>query len=126
MQDYRYPVNKLPRPYAIYPEGFYRAIQRVSGLGVPGVVTENGIADAQDDRREIWIRRYIYAMNRAMKDGCDVRGYHYWTLLDNFEWAEGFAMRFGLISVDFETQKRTVREGARAYVDIVERFSSHD
>ena len=113
-------------PYAIYPEGFYRAIQRVSELGVPVVVTENGIADAQDDRRELWIRRYIYAMNRAMKDGCDVRGYHYWTLLDNFEWAEGFAMRFGLISVDFETQERTVREGARAYVDIVERFSSHD
>ena len=104
----------------------HRAIKRVSTLGVPIVVTENGIADAKDDRREIWIRRYIYAMNRAMKEGSDVRGYHYWTLLDNFEWAEGFEMRFGLIRVDFDTQERTVREGSQAYVDIIERFSSHD
>lgn len=113
-------------PYAVYAEGFYRALQRVGSLGVPIVVTENGIADAEDDRRELWIRRYIYAMNQAMKDGCDVRGYHYWTLLDNFEWAEGFAMRFGLIHIDFETQQRTVRRGAQAYVELVERFSSHD
>ena len=123
--DFRKGQIPTDMPYAIYAEGFYRALKRVSALGVPIVVTENGIADAVDDRRAVWIRRYIYAMNQAMKEGCDVRGYHYWSLLDNFEWAEGFEMRFGLISVDFETQERRVREGAKAYVDIIERFSGN-
>jgi len=112
-------------PYAIYAEGFYRAIQQLSTLGKPIIVTENGIADDRDDRRAIWIRRYLYAMSKAMEEGCDVRGYHYWSLLDNFEWAEGYQMRFGLIGVDYETQERQPREGSKAYVDIIQRFSEH-
>jgi beta-glucosidase len=112
-------------PYAIYAEGFYRAIQQLSTLGKPIIVTENGIADDRDDRRAIWVRRYLYAMSKAMEEGCDVRGYHYWSLLDNFEWAEGYQMRFGLIGVDYETQERQPREGSKAYVDIIQRFSEH-
>ena len=73
-------------------------------LGKPIYITENGIADARDDRRELFIRRYLYAMSQAMKDGCDVRGYFYWSLLDNFEWAKGYEMKFGLYEVDFKTQ----------------------
>ncbi len=111
-------------PYAIYAEGFYRALKQVSTLGKPIIVTENGIADDRDDRRAIWIRRYLYALSQAMKDGCDVRGYHYWSLLDNFEWAEGYKMRFGLVRVDYDTQERHVWGGAKAYVDIIDRFRS--
>ena len=106
-------------PYTTYPEGFYRAIQRISSLEKPIIITENGIPDKLDDRRQDWIERYLYAMKKAMSEGIDVRGYQYWSLLDNFEWAEGYDMRFGLYAVDFETQERTLRDGARAYAKIV-------
>ena len=82
---------------------------------------ENGIPDAKDDRRETFIRRYLYAMSKAIEEGCDVRGYYYWSLLDNFEWAEGYSMRFGLYEMNFETQERTLREGAKAYQEIVQK-----
>jgi beta-glucosidase len=71
--------------YTIYPEGFYRAIKEMAGLGKPVYVTENGIADGDDSRRSLFLRRYLYAMHRAVSEGIDVRGYFYWTLMDNFE-----------------------------------------
>jgi beta-glucosidase len=85
----------------------------------PAPDLENGIADARDDRREQFIRRYLYALATAMREGVDVRGYYYWSLLDNFEWAEGYDMRFGLYAVDFATQERRLRAGARAFQEIV-------
>ncbi len=106
-------------PYTIYPEGFYRALQEVRQLEVPIYVTENGIADAKDDRRALFISRYLYALHRAMQDGADVRGYFYWSLMDNFEWAEGYDMKFGLYEVDFNTQARRLREGAQPFVQAV-------
>jgi beta-glucosidase len=108
-------------PYATYPEGFYRAIKRMQVLNKPIIITENGIPDNKDDRRGDWIRRYSYAMKRAMNEGADVRGYHYWTLMDNFEWAEGYDMRFGLLEVDFETQKRTLRAGSKELIALIKR-----
>ncbi|NUM78092.1 family 1 glycosylhydrolase, partial [candidate division KSB1 bacterium] len=70
---------------------------------------------------ELFIRRYLYALSQALKAGDDVRGYFYWSLLDNFEWVEGYDMKFGLYEVDFATQKRKLREGARSFVEIVKR-----
>ncbi len=92
--------------YPIYPEGLYRSIERISELGVPIFITENGIADAQDDRRATFIERYLYAVSRALEEDYDVRGYFYWTLMDNFEWSEGYDMKFGLYEVNFATQER--------------------
>lgn len=106
-------------PYPIYAEGFYRALKTLAQLQKPIYITENGIADAKDDRRELFIRRYLYALSQAIKEGCDVRGYFYWSLLDNFEWAEGYDMKFGLYEVDFTTQKRELREGAKYFVNVV-------
>lgn len=108
-------------PYPIYAEGFYRALKRIGGLRVPVYVTENGIADDRDDRRATFIRRYLYALSRARDEGVDIRGYYYWSLMDNFEWAEGWNMKFGLYAVDRETQTRTLRPGAAAFVEIVNR-----
>jgi beta-glucosidase len=106
-------------PYPIYAEGLYHAIAKMAELKVPIYITENGIADVKDDRRELWIRRYLYALSQAIKDGYDVRGYYYWTLTDNFEWDEGFHPKFGLYEVDFATQERHLRAGAHAYKEII-------
>ena len=106
-------------PYTIYPEGFYRAIKSVESVGVPIIITENGIADAKDDRRALYIKRYIYAMKKAISEGSNIKGYFYWSLMDNFEWAEGYDMKFGLYEVDFKTQKRTLRQGSKAFIEII-------
>ena len=106
-------------PYAIYPEGFYKAVKTIAKLNVPIIITENGIADDKDDRRSLFIKRYLYALFKTIEEGYDIRGYFYWSLMDNFEWAEGYMMKFGLYDVDFNTQKRTLRSGSQSFVDIV-------
>lgn len=107
-------------PYAIYPEGIYRALQRLSRLKTPMIITENGIADARDDRREGWIRHTLAAVALAKREGMDIRGYYYWSLMDNFEWAEGWRMKFGLYACDPETRERRLREGSKLYRQIVQ------
>ena len=106
--------------YPIYPEALYRSIKVASQMGVPIYITENGIADGTDDRRAIYIDRYIRAVSRSIQEGYDVRGYFYWSLMDNFEWTEGYDMKFGLYEVDFITQERKLREGSRRFIEIVE------
>ena len=105
--------------YGMYPEGIYRAIKRISELGVPIIITENGLADDKDDRRAEFIDKYLYAVSKAIEDGYDVRGYYYWSLMDNFEWNLGYGERFGLYHVDFDTQKRTLKNGAKKYIEII-------
>ncbi len=107
-------------PYGMYPEGIYRAIRRLAPLKAPILITENGIADAADDRRADWIRLYLYAVSRAIAEGADVRGYYYWSLMDNFEWAEGWHMKFGLYACDPADRERRLREGARMYTRVIE------
>jgi beta-glucosidase len=85
----------------IYPDGLYLALKRLSAVGVPLYVTENGMADADDSQRVEFLQRHLLALTRAARDGVDVRGYFHWSLLDNFEWADGFAPRFGLFKVDY-------------------------
>jgi beta-glucosidase len=109
--------------YAFYPEGFYRAVRTLSQFGVPIFVTENGIADAKDDRRALFIQRYLYALSEAIKEGYDLKGYFYWSLMDNFEWSFGFEKEFGLYSVDRDTQERTLKKGASQYQRIIREFS---
>ncbi|MGC2310515.1 MAG: family 1 glycosylhydrolase [Candidatus Babeliaceae bacterium] len=108
-------------PYGIYAEGLYRAIKSVSELEVPIYITECGISDKKDDRRELFLKRYLYALSCAIEDGYDVRGFYYWSLMDNFEWDMGYDQKFGLYEIDFETQKRTLRNGSRYYIDVIEK-----
>ena len=108
-------------PYSIYPEGFYKALNDISKLNIPIIVTENGIADNKDDRRETFINRYLYALNKSINEGLDIQGYFYWSLMDNFEWAEGYSMKFGLYEVDFTTQKRKLRNGSLAFKKAINR-----
>lgn len=94
------PVNDLG--WEIHPEGLERALTECSRFGLPLVVTENGIADAADRWRPDFIRRSLAALRRAVGAGLDVRGYFHWTLVDNFEWADGYDGRFGLYACDFD------------------------
>ncbi len=108
--------------WAIYPEGLYYAVKRIAHIGVPIIITENGLADANDTQRGLFIRQHLYALSEVMKEGYDVRGYYFWSLLDNFEWLEGYDKRFGLYAVDYKTFKRTLREGSKEYQKVIKRF----
>ena len=92
----------------IYPEGLLRLVRRVwRRYELPIYITENGVADARGNLRPGYLRSHLYAVSLAVGEGIPVRGYFHWSLLDNFEWAEGYAYRFGLYSVDYETFERT-------------------
>ena len=112
--------------WEVWPDGFYEMIMQITReYGNPAIeITENGCSyldspDAEgripDQRRIDFTRGYLSAVGRAMKDGADVRAYHHWSLLDNFEWAEGFAQRFGLVYVDFRDQRRIVKDSGHWY-----------
>jgi len=96
--------------------------------GLPIVVTENGMANCDwvhmdgrvsDPGRIDYIRRHLLSLQKAAIDGVDVMGYFYWSIMDNFEWAYGYQQRFGLVHVDYETQKRTPKESAYWYRDVI-------
>jgi beta-glucosidase len=108
-------------PYVIYPEGLYRAIKEVEKIRKPIIITENGIADSKDDRRSLFIERYLYSVYKAMSEGSNIQGYFYWSLMDNFEWAEGYDMKFGLYEVNFKNQNRKLRNGSKKFIEIVKK-----
>jgi beta-glucosidase len=107
--------------WEIHPEGFEEALILASAQGAPVLVTENGFADATDAFRPRAMVEYLVHMGRAIDRGAQVLGYLHWSLLDNFEWAEGFRPRFGLYHVDFDLpdRPRTARRSAAIYRRIV-------
>jgi len=100
--------------YELYPQALGAAIRRAatSCPGVPVLVTENGIATAHDERRIAYMDVALREVLACLRDGIDVRGYMYWSLLDNFEWSLGYAPTFGLVAVDRETFKRHPKPSA--------------
>ncbi|WP_280402657.1 glycoside hydrolase family 1 protein [Nocardia carnea] len=98
--------------YEYYPQALEPVLRRAATAGLPLFVTENGIATADDDRRVAFIETALDGVGRALADGVDIRGYFYWSALDNFEWMLGYTPRFGLIAVDRETQRRTPKNSA--------------
>jgi beta-glucosidase len=99
----------------VYPAGLGRALGRVARLGKHIYVTENGLPDEDDDQRPRFLLTHLAEMHRALARGADVRGYYHWTFVDNFEWSEGWGLRFGLIALDPETQVRTPRRSAELF-----------
>lgn len=106
--------------WEVHPEGIFDILVDFSDYHKPIYITENGIASNNDDRRVRFLLSYIKEVYHAISFGVDVRGYFYWSLIDNFEWAWGYDPRFGLIEVDYKTQKRTPRPSAYVYSDIIE------
>ena len=115
--------------WEVYPEGIYKILKQFAAY--PGVkkifVTENGCAfpdevvngKVNDTKRIDFYQRYLKEVLRAKKDGVNIGGYFSWTLLDNFEWSEGFKPRFGLVHVDFKTQKRIIKDSGYWFKDFL-------
>lgn len=126
MTDYGWSIN---------PDGFYDGFMDFTkryGTSVPLIVTENGAAffdkaengKSHDPRRISFLEQYIAAMARAMDDGARIEGYFVWSFLDNFEWADGYDYRFGLVHVDYQNeQKRTPKDSYFWYRDLIKAYS---
>jgi beta-glucosidase len=106
--------------WEIFPHGIYRVIKKLKEHNLPIYITENGLADADDSKRESFIYHHLWEIHRAIQEGADVRGYFYWSLLDNFEWDKGFWPRFGLVEIDYKTMERKIRKSAWEYAKICE------
>jgi beta-glucosidase len=111
--------------WEIYPQGLTELLTRLhrdyplppiyiteNGAAFPDQI-ENGVVD--DVARVRYLQDHIAALSKAKQAGVDVRGYFVWSLLDNFEWASGYAKRFGIIHVDYKTQRRTLKSSAHWY-----------
>jgi beta-glucosidase len=111
-------VETLPMGYEYWPQSLEATIRRaweVTGGEVPILVTENGIGTFDDEQRIRYVRTALEGVLAAIADGIDVRGYTYWSLLDNFEWAFGYRPRFGLVEVDRTTFERRPKPSAAWY-----------
>ena len=136
-QEWLFPVKmeggqqgpKTDIGWEVWPKALYDMVTRITrDYNRPLIeITESGCAynegpDAtgaiRDGRRSEYHRQYLGALGQAIGKGADVRGYHAWSLLDNFEWAEGFSQRFGLSYVDFKTLKRTIKDSGRWYAKV--------
>jgi beta-glucosidase len=98
-----------------YPKAIRVAVERVSRLAKPIYILENGVPDAQDRIRPWLIINAVQELHSLIREGRDVRGYFHWTLTDNFEWSEGWGLRFGLVALDPKTQDRAIRNSGRLY-----------
>lgn len=105
--------------WEIHPEGLFNVLSDVSD-GLPIYITECGIASTNDDRRTRFLIAYLQEVYRAIAAGIKVKGFFYWSLIDNFEWHRGFDPRFGLVEIDYKTQKRIPRPSAYVFKQIIE------
>jgi beta-glucosidase len=102
-----------------YPEGLLVALKRVwKELHIPIYITENGIGTEDDTWRQEYIAQHLRQVYEAIRQGIPVKGYFHWSLFDNFEWAEGYSSRFGLVACDRRTLKRRIKKSGYWYGDI--------
>jgi len=129
-------ASKMPRQgplthfgWEVWPQGLYDIVMRIArDYHLPIEITENGCSypdgpgtdgRVADERRIAYFKEHLAALSRAIADGAPVRGYHAWSLLDNFEWAQGYGERFGLVHVDFvHDRRRTVKDSGRWYAQL--------
>ena len=101
--------------WEVYPKGFEETLRTASSAGVPLVVTENGTAETNDRRKIAYMKDHLRVLHRLLREGMDIRGYFWWSLMDNYEWLEGLRPRFGLYRVDFDSLERVATRSADFY-----------
>ncbi len=120
-------VSQVPPPedaekstmgWQVYSEGFYQCLIRLKQYGKPVYITENGIGTDDDDQRCSYLVRHMKEAHRALSEGLDLRSYLHWSFQDNFEWAEGFRQKFGLIAMEEGTRNRLPRPSAYMFREI--------
>lgn len=117
--DRPYGVEMSDADYGeVYPDGLLAMLLEVRRYGLPVYITENGLPDGDDDLRPRFITDHLLRVAQAISEGSPVRGYYHWSLIDNFEWADGWGLRFGLYALDPLTQVRTPRPSAALYGEI--------
>jgi len=123
--------------WEVYPDGLYQLLMRLKDDfgGLPIYITENGAAYhtgpsddgvVRDRGRLAYLDGHLRACRRALDDGAPLAGYFAWSLMDNFEWQEGYTQRFGLVWIDYETQERVPKESARWYAEVIARNGLED
>ncbi len=136
-QEWLFPVKmdggqtgpKTDFGWEVWPKALYDMVTRITrDYDRPAIeITESGCAyndgpdasgNIRDNRRVEYHRQYLSALSRSIAEGADVRSYHAWSLIDNFEWAEGYSQRFGLAYVDFKTQRRTIKDSGKWYAKV--------
>jgi beta-glucosidase len=115
--------------WRVMPEGLYWLPRFLyERYNAPIIITENGLSchdwaavdgHVHDPARIDFVHRYLRQLQRASEDGVEILGYFYWSIFDNFEWGQGYLQRFGMIHVDFDTQKRTIKDSARWYSKVI-------
>jgi beta-glucosidase len=113
--------RELPKSdmgWQTYPRGLYLLLSKLKKYKKPILVTENGIANARDDMRQDFIRQHLQSVSQAIAEGANVQSYFYWSLTDTYEWEHGYDPKFGLVEVNFDTQKRRVRDSAKVFKNI--------
>jgi beta-glucosidase len=117
------PLNDLG--WYMEPEGLYPLLLRIwARYKKPIIITENGVADANDQYRRWWIEESLVAMQRALSEGVKIKGYFHWSLLDNFEWSDGWWPKFGLVEVDRdEGMERKIRPSSKWYAERIKDLS---
>ena len=122
-------VDLTEMKWEVYPEGIYKILKKFAAYrGIKKIIiTENGAAfpdkltdgKVHDEKRIAFFKNYLTQVLRAKKEGVNVKGYFPWTLMDNFEWAEGYHPRFGLVYIDFKTQERIIKDSGYWFRDFL-------
>jgi beta-glucosidase len=107
--------------WEVHPRGLEKVVRYASKLKVPIIITENGIATRDDEKKIKFIKGHVDALERCLRNGIDMRGYFYWSLIDNYEWLRGFDARFGLYRVDFDTFERKRTSAATYYSYLIKK-----
>jgi len=105
--------------WEVHPHGLEKVLRYASRLNVPLIITENGIATKDSQKKIRFMKKHIDVVEQCIRQGMDIRGYFYWSLIDNYEWLQGLDARFGLYRVDFETLRRTPTNAAAYYSYII-------
>jgi len=102
----------------IYPQGFYELLKKFKHYDLPIYIMENGTAEIEDSLYKDYLSSHLQSVARAISDGVDIKGYFWWSLIDNFEWDYGFSPKFGLIDVNYDTFERRIKPFALTYAKI--------